>query len=250
MKKHVHHLFIDALENQLADEQKLYFYDHLKNCPACAQEFDDLKTVFQQTANTSPPQPEQHFWDQYWLNLQYKLDKPKKSSALFSWMNYFSIERYLKFGLATAAVLILSIGLYFGELRFRIVDEDAAQDIQQTAQSYFERSKILLTSFANLEPDSRRIPNFELQKALSQKLINQSADLRNELDPSAEKRMLSLMDDLEVVLLQIANMDSTYDMNTLELIQYSVEQKSILFKLNLQDVSDIKKETNTKNKDI
>ena len=95
MKKHVHYLFIDALENQLHDEQKLRFYSHLKSCPVCAQEFDDVKTIFEQTGNTIPPEPSEKFWDQYWLNLQVKLDKPKGFSTLFSWVNNFSIEREL-----------------------------------------------------------------------------------------------------------------------------------------------------------
>jgi len=244
MKNHVHHLFIDALEYQLDDEQKLHFYNHLKNCQACSKEFNDLKIVFEQTGNATPPQPDETFWDQYWLNLQYKLDNPKRFSNLLAWLHSFSIERFLKLGLAAAAVVIISIGFYYGELKFRI------HDIHQTAQSYLERSKILLTGFSNIEPDARRIPNFEQQKALSQNLIDQSAELRNELDPSAEKRMFSLMDDLEVVLLQIANMDSIHNTNTLEMIQYSVEQKSILFKLNLQDVSNLKTEIPSKNKDI
>lgn len=252
MKKHLDYLFIDALENQLSAEEKEYFDNHLKNCPTCARNFQALQTVFEQTQLAHPPQPYETFWQHYWSELQLNLNKPKKAFNPLHWFSERSTEHYLKLGLAAAAILILSIGLYLGELRFRISDKNtiaAVEDIQQTAQSYLERSKILLTSFSNIEPGTERIPNFEQHKALSQKLIHQSAGLKKELDPSAQKRMLSLIDDLEVVLMQIANMDSTYDLNTIEMIQYSVEQKSVLFKLNLQDVSNIKEST-VNNKDI
>jgi len=253
-KNHVQHLFIDALDNQLTDDQKLSFYDHLKKCQTCADEFNDLKAIVKHTHTVNPPEPADSFWSHYWMNLQSKLDQPKRLTQLSSRLASFSIERYLKIGLAAAAVVIISLGLYFGELNFRVFSVKPVakiDDVQATAQSFLELSKIVLTSFSNVEPtETARIPNFQQQKALSRKLVNQSARLKEELDPSAQKRIINLIDDLEVVLMQIAAMDSTYDLNTLEMIQYSVEQKSILFKLNLQDVSTLKDNSIKKNEDI
>lgn len=253
--QHVEHLFIDALEALLTDEQKAHFDKHLKECPTCAREFNSMQAVYTQTREAAPPQQEESFWNKYWYNLQYKLDAPGRRFYFLSKLSRLTIDHYLRAGLAAAALIILSIGLYFGELSFHISDVTDTpmahiNTIQDKASTYLERSKILLTSISNIETkESPRIHNFERQKALSQTLVDQTAQLQQELDPVAQKRMLSLVNDLETVLLQIANLDSAYDTNTLEMIQYSVEQKSILFKLNLQDITNIKSE-NIKGEDI
>jgi hypothetical protein len=248
-KHHLEHLFIDALEDLLSDEQKALFNAHLVECSKCARTYANLKSTFAQTKNAIAPQPTEKFWDHYWHNLQYRLDEPKRSLNMWAVISRFKVEQYLKAGLAAAAAIILSIGLYFGELNFRVSDITQKplvdiSTIHTAASSYLERSKILLTSFSNIEPiKSARIHNFDQQKALSRKLVDQTTQLKEELDPQTQKRMLSLIDDLEVVLLQIANIDSSYNLNTIEMIQYSVEQKSILFKLNLQEISEMKTKT-------
>ena len=246
-KRHVQHLIIDALEGQLSKDEKRWFFDHLEQCSFCAKEYEDIKKTFDQTQNITHPEPAKEYWDHYWHNLLSKLNEPKPF-FLKRRLSQLSLETALKMGLAAAAVVILALGLYFGE-SFRlsdITDEPVAQieSLQETAQSYLERSKILLTSISNITDESPRVHNFEQQQALSRALIDQTVQLKTELSPAEQKRLLGLISDLEVVLLQIANMDSAHSMNTLEMIQYSLEQKSILFKLNLQEIELLKKKEN------
>lgn len=253
-RKHVKHLLIDALEGLLTEEQKAYFEKHIEDCASCSRDYHALKAVYKETQKTAHPHMPESHWHQYWLNLQDQLDQPSKRLVKPAWLSRFSLERALKVGLAAAAVMILAIGLYWGDLKLPDVTHQSAAhiaDVQRTAQSYFERSKILLTSLSNIETEqSQHIQNFQQNRKLSRELINQSNQLKSELDPSEQQRMISLINDLEIVLLQIANMDSTHDLNTLEMIQVSVKQRSILFKLNLQDIEKLKTENRKNGKEI
>lgn len=242
MRKHVQHLFIDALENSLSPEQQVYFSQHLKECPDCTREFASLQAVYQQTANPRRQEPDASFWNDYWLKLHRRLLETGQLKKQSRWELRLPVETWLKIGLAAAAVIVFIVGLYTGKLSFRLRDitpEPVNQlaTIQQSAQSYLERSKLLVLGFANLVTDrDPYVPNFAQQKVMSRQLLAESAELRTELSPSEQKRLLNLIDDLEVVLLQIANLDSTYDTNMIEMIQQGLERKSLLLKLSVTRV--------------
>jgi hypothetical protein len=53
---------------------------------------------------------------------------------------------------------------------------------------------------------------------------------------------MHLISELEIILMQIANLEEQYDLESVELIRSGIEHKGILFKININQVrSDLNK---------
>jgi hypothetical protein len=76
--------------------------------------------------------------------------------------------------------------------------------------------------------------NLPLQKRKSEELLQEAAVLKKGLG-SADRRLERLISDLEMVLLQIANLTSESDDAAIEIIRAGVEGRDILFKINLNE---------------
>ena len=93
-------LMMGYLDNELDEQQKKLFTDHLDQCPDCQQElaeFRDLKQLADEVALT---EPQDQLWQQYWKNI------------------YNRFERMIGWILVSVAAIILLI--YGG---FKLIEE-------------------------------------------------------------------------------------------------------------------------------
>ena len=60
--------------------------------------------------------------------------------------------------------------------------------------------------------------------------------MKSELSSAEHLRLLDLISELEVTLLQIANLEADYDLQEVEIIQSGAERKALLFKINLNEI--------------
>jgi hypothetical protein len=77
--------------------------------------------------------------------------------------------------------------------------------------------------------------NPSLQKETSVALVREGAVLRKELRRE-NPRLERLVSELELILLQIANLKAEGDLSEVELIRTGLEQKDILFRINLSEL--------------
>ena len=66
-------------------------------------------------------------------------------------------------------------------------------------------------------------------------MIKEAELLKTHLSPQ-QLRLYSLINDLEIILLQIANLENEYDFETIEILQSSAKRKSILFKIRIDEL--------------
>ncbi len=106
------------------------------------------------------------------------------------------------------------------------------------AENYIERSKILLLALANFDPARKDSYGLDLprQKEISRGLVAEAAFLKGDLQSPADRRLRELVSDLEVILLQIANLESENDLESVELVQRGVDERGLLMKINLNDM--------------
>ena len=117
--------------------------------------------------------------------------------------------------------------------------------LAEQTDRYLERSKVLLVGLVNMEPDRAAVaPVLARRQEMARTLADEADTLRNALDDTGQERLGSLIDDLKVVLLQIANMDLKVDLQfgddaaeqnvaALELVRSGVERQGLLLKINL-----------------
>jgi hypothetical protein len=257
-------LFADALYAELSDEKKRLMEDHLRDCSDCRSEFEELSTTLKIMKKRVRNEPDPSFWDGYWNRLATRIEnenvldvhqeKPRKSLV----PQRFFIPRWA-FQAAAAVVLIVA-GIFIGKVLFSPQSpgtQFVASSQSSTAapipaefvsrtQSYIERSKLMFLAIVNFDPQTEDpyILNLPFQQQVSRELIQEASWLKNELSDSRQRRLQELITDLEVILLQIANLESESDLEAIDLVKSGVESRGIFLKINL---ADIRRSTNNKN---
>lgn len=106
------------------------------------------------------------------------------------------------------------------------------------AAKFVSRSKILLMGLVNFDPTTDDIDaiNMQKQKEISRGLILQAADIKKKLTKPSQQQLKDLINDLEVILLQIANLESEYNLDGIDLVKDGVDKRNIFLKININEM--------------
>jgi hypothetical protein len=102
-------------------------------------------------------------------------------------------------------------------------------DAQTMTALHFERAETLLRAFRNVrldEPGSSTEVSYERDRA--RQLVYQNMMLRREADAAGDVQVSSLLESLEPILLDIANLPDKPDDGTVRVIRERVERKNIV----------------------
>lgn len=102
-------------------------------------------------------------------------------------------------------------------------------DAETMTAIHFQKSELLLRSFRNVRPGKPgAAPELEYEKGLAQKLIYQNMILRREADASGDAQVSSLLESLEPILLDIANLPANARAADVKTIKDRVARKNIV----------------------
>jgi hypothetical protein len=102
-------------------------------------------------------------------------------------------------------------------------------DAQTMTALHFEKAETLLRAFRNVrldEPDSATEVSYERQRA--RQLVYQNMMLRREADAAGDVQISSVLENLEPILLDIANLPDKPDDDAVRVIRERVERKNIV----------------------
>lgn len=68
-------LMMGYLDDELSDEQRTTFQEHLTDCSDCRQELEDFKKLKAITDDVTLLEPEDKIWQQYWGNIYNRLER-------------------------------------------------------------------------------------------------------------------------------------------------------------------------------
>lgn len=255
---------IDALYGDLESGDKKKFEQHLQTCPGCAARYHKLLRTVTAVNNRQRREPDQQFWDGYWENLADKLQSKKRFRAeIREWwqrvQDWFLIEQRWVYRFAGAIALIL-VGIVIGKFYFSgsdskiesklmpMADLQQRSAVQVRADRYIERSKILLLGLINFEPETEDAYalNLPRQKKISRELVQEAGVLKSELSGHADEQLKQLVVDLEVILLQIANLEAEFDLTGIEIVRSGVDRRGILLKINLEEMQQVSQQAKQK----
>ena len=248
-------MFTDVLYGELSLDQKDQFNHHLKSCSKCAVGFAQMKSVTEAMDNRTRTEPDDFYWEGYWDNLVDRMEKEEKqvSRSILWWQRFketFSLEPRLVYRFA-GVVALLFIGILIGKFYFsgteklkfhsHVFEQNTNLSAQQIAlqnrvNRYFDRSKVLLLGMINFDPETEDVfaLNLPYRKVISQKLVHEAVALKGEMHDPAYDQLKRLISDLEMILLQIANLESELDIEGIELVKSGVDRKGIMLKINLE----------------
>ena len=259
--QHYEALIAEKLFGELSPEEKQRLEGHLEACPGCRTQVHEMEAALHLAASRTRPEPPADFWEGYYARLVGRLreeeQRPNHTSRLAEWLHAPGRLNLSALSLAprwayqlSGAVAMLAVGVLIGWLVFGNTASQApgmaeapgietpvqAASLEARADRYLDRSKVLLLGLVNLEEQDPVLLNLTRQQEIARELIDESSTLKNELTDTDQRLLRVLIDDLEVILLQIANMEAGYDLPAIEMVKSGVDRRAILLKINLTEM--------------
>ncbi len=249
------HQIVDALFGDLDAAGWADLQQHLDSCSACAAEFQEMQQTLAVTAQVPEPELPASYWSEYNERLAARIEAARPFGHLTRLRDeirnrlaplFMPRPSVIQWGGALALVLL---GVFIGrqwQNEPAVIPaqptpgqvDAALQTVQLTEKTreYLDRSKILLLGLVNfdIEEDDPSFFNLPQQQALASELVQEAALLKTELNESREQQLSALIEDLELILLQIANLEMQQDVPSIELIQRGVDRGALLLKINLE----------------
>ena len=116
-----------------------------------------------------------------------------------------------------------------GEQFASVSDPVRSADAQTMTAMHFEKTETLLVAFRNVrlnEPGSATEVEYERKRA--KQLVYQNMMLRREADAAGDVQISSLLESLEPILIDIANLPNRPDEDSVRVIRERVERKNIV----------------------
>lgn len=229
---------------------------HLDGCEPCRNFLAEMTGVLDKLGAPQRPAMSEYFWESYWHRLTQRMEKTEQAAPdnMFvrwrEWLHENWVAQPLLAPLArVAGVLTLLIcgvviGHYWwpqnsggGTSASITAAPPVVTAIPVRAEQWLERSQILLIGVVNEELTVESKPDFSHQRLVSRNLLAEAKTLNRELDPVAHRQFLQLMNQLELILLQIANLEAEQDLSAVELVREGIARDGLLMKINIAELS-------------
>jgi hypothetical protein len=251
--------FLESLYGDLDMKKKESLDKHLDTCRKCSEEYAGMARTLKTMSAKSSHDPGPEFWQGYWGRLEQRMKRegifetrsiqPESRKSPRTRWGFFP---RLAVGAAGAAA-ILMFGILIGRQFFSrpqavvqqvpgaeatVFPASAEQDLGLRTSQYLERSKVVILALVNFDPKVEDVYGINLprQKKASEELVKEAAVLRSDLKKSNNRQLERLVSDLEMILIQIANLESGHDLAAVDVIKAGVEHGDVLFKINLSEM--------------
>lgn len=250
-------LLEDALYGSMDKRQRDIFESHLGRCDVCRQEYEELRKTQAQMERRERSEPGRGFWDGYWdglaarMHRENRFDRPSLAWKLFWDVRRIRMPRWVF--QSAAALLLIAAGVFIG----RVVlappgpgegalvaaaegSGGTSLELASRTESYVQRSKLVLMTIVNFDP-SREDPivlDLPHKQRISRQLVQEADWLKPRLADARQRRLEELIEDLETILLQIANLEAAEPSTTVELVQAGMQSRGIFLKMHLVEMNE------------
>ncbi len=108
-------LMMACLDNEMNEDDRRRFEEHLAGCAACAREMEEFRRLKQVTDGIALAEPEERVWQQYWGNVYNRLERgvgwailSVAGILLLMYGGFVAIEKLIE---DPALSIILKVGL-------------------------------------------------------------------------------------------------------------------------------------------
>ena len=194
---------------------------HLEECADCRGSFERLKELLDSARDYPVPERGNDYGREVWARLLPRLTEPKQGwSGFRSWA----------LAPATAALVILAFvaGMLTQRQQAAFSAEARERMFLIAMSDHLDRSQIVLTELLNALPSHLDIAD---QRERAQDLVNQNRLLRQAAVHIGDAPDAALLDDLERVLLNVANSPADLAPDEIDMLQGRIERQGLLFKV-------------------
>ena len=248
MRKHSHiqALLYEYLRGDLNPIDHKKVEDHLAECQHCASEAMSLiamiKTIDREIKAPSEEQSPE-FWNNFVLRVEDKLreeqhaEKRPTSSIWDKLESLFIFRRRIIAAACGSLAIVLLIVVILKWYTPPQHEEQREQIAQQPLQSdttsermskYFRKSKVLLVGITNMKTDEHYPLDLTAERRASRELIHEARYLKSQ---PLDIRSAKLIDDMEKILIELANLEEQNDLPNVDIIRGGIHSENLLFKV-------------------
>jgi hypothetical protein len=222
------HLQEEDLVEAYYDPEREALHKHLAVCAECRERFELLKQALDACAEYKIPERPPSYGADVWAQLAPRLpiNKPRRT-----WIRWWML------GPVFAGLLIIAFlaGRFTREPETGASTKTRDRVLLMAISDHLERSQIVLTEISHAGPDDAETISRERDRA--RELVDENRLLRLSARRLGDTANAVLLDDLERVLLDIANAPANtppaVSQETLRTIQDRLEDNSLLFKVRI-----------------
>ncbi len=254
--RHMRQRIAEALYGELSEDRRRELDAHLRSCRDCARLYQQMAATLDVMNARQATEPDEAFWTGYSERLAERFESQQQRQTLprpGSFLEHLARYRHAAWRAGAVAALVL-VGVFLGRwiwtreppggsVRQAAVPPSHRADpaeavMEDRAQEYLQRSKVLLLALANFDPgtDDTMTLNLQSQRRISASLVQEAEYLKTALADPAQMRLRELVGDLEVILLQIANLEDEHDLEAVEMLQRGVNKQEVLLRIDLSKI--------------
>jgi hypothetical protein len=201
---------------------------HLDHCPACKMQFDRIKASLDRFPEYPAPERTDSYGKDVWLRLLPQL--PAKNRR--PWLNWWTM--------APAFASLVAIAFLAGMLTQRnrqvpaISAETRERVLLMAMSDHLERSQILLLELAHAAPGASEL---KTERTRARDLVTENRLLRDTATSAGDASRAALLDDLERVLLAVANGPASEGAEDLDALKARIQGNDLLFKVRVMSAN-------------
>lgn len=230
--------------NHLSEEQLILFHyqeadeahdrsameQHLAGCELCRSRLADLERELALFGDAPVPVRPENYGQQVWLRLRPRLMKRPGSI----WAGFLAPRQWVVAG----ALAALIVGAFLAGRYWQIRQAPEPAPISAQARerilllavgNHLERSQMVLVELVNA--DGKGPVDIGPEQRTARDLVRANRLYRQTAAHDGDVGLASVLDDLERVLIEVANSPSQISSAQMESIRHRIEAKGILFKI-------------------
>jgi hypothetical protein len=225
-----------------SDEQLILFYygeatepldEHLHVCDACRAEYRKLQRVLNTVESLPVPDHPAEYGTEVWNRIRPHVAPVSRRW----WSGWFEWRRAaVAFGMAALLVVAFVAGRY-GRAPSPVAPQQTAQGpvreriLLVAVGDHLERSQTVLAELSNLGAGHKGHVDISYEQSAAQDLVESSRLFRTSAMSTGDTATATLLDELERVLMDVANGPSNVSSEQLQDLQKRIADAGILFKV-------------------
>jgi anti-sigma factor RsiW len=208
---------------------------HLKECGECRAELARLEEVFAALDALPVPDAGEDYGARVWRQLAPRLPERRASW----WQTFFTTQRLAVAGSITALVVA---AFYFGRVTKPVpsagTEAASAGSVRErvlvvAVGEHLGKSEMVLVELSNATPaeNGKKLINISAEQRRAESLVEQNRLYRQTAMEGGDNAMASTLDELERVLMDVANSPAEVTPAQFESIQKRIAERGILLKV-------------------
>jgi hypothetical protein len=206
---------------------------HLDDCTSCRAELAAIEQLLTEVVPDPVPERPADYGQRVWRRLESELT----SDSQGWWLNWLKPQRLAW----AAATVVLMVAVFLaGRLSVRWNEEPGVPTVAEVQErvllvalgDHLESSQFLLMELANTRSIKRpQTIDISFERQWAEELVGQNRLYRQTASRAGEAAVVSVLDELERMLMDIANSSENLDWNEFANLRGRIEAQGVLFKV-------------------